>query len=163
MFKICLITLTLLGVACSTQLSAQSASDADQKSIEETYNAFMTAFEQGDAKPLGAWVADNVESIGPDGNIVRGRANVVAMYAQLFEFLKTLPKPTQSETKLVSKQTRYLATDLVLYTYVEEATRHFGDNVQVEKTAFSVTLRKTGSKWVVELITLTPVRATPGQ
>ena len=143
-------------------LQAQAISAADQKGIEECYNAFIAAFEKMDAAATGPWLTENAEQIVPTGEIIRGRANIVASMAGFMGFLKTQPKPDRTETKNVNSQSRYLAPDLILYTYTEESTQHFGDKSNTEKTSTSVLLRKVNSKWLAELIALTPVSAMPG-
>ena len=142
-------------------LQAQAISAADQKGIEECYNAFMAAFEKMDASSTGPWLTENAEQIVPTGEIIRGRANIVASMAGFMGFLKTQPKPDSTATKNVNAQTRYLAPDLILYSYTEESTQHFGNKSKTEKTSTTVLLRKVGSKWLADLITLTPVVAMP--
>ena len=159
MFKFFKFATLVLACSFAHSLSAQAISAADQKGIEECYNAFMAAFEKMDAAAIAPWLAENAEQITPEGNITRGRANVVANMAGYMAFLKSQPKPDKMEQKNVNTQTRYLSTDLILYTYTEEATVHFGDKANTQKTTTAVLLRKTGGKWLAELITLTPVKS----
>ncbi len=162
MTKIIQLAALLLTFSFAQNLQAQAISAADQKGIEECYNAFMAAFEKMDAAATSPWLTENAEQIVPTGEIIRGRANIVASMAGFMGFLKTLPKPDRTETKNVNSQSRYLAPDLILYTYTEESTQHFGDQSKTEKTSTTVLLRKVGGKWLAELITLTPVVAMPG-
>lgn len=143
-------------------LHAQTISAEDQKGVTECYDAFQSAFEHLDASGLGVWLTDNAEHIIPTGAIIRGRANVVASMTGYMEFLKTQPKPDSKETKLLAKQARYLAPDVVLYTYTEETTLHFGPKTQTEKMASSIVLHKNNGKWQADLIALTPVDTAPG-
>ncbi len=156
-------TTLLLAFSFAQNLHAQTVSAADQKGIEECYNAFTSAFEQSNASQMSAWMTDNVEHITPLGELVRGKNNVIAHFTKLFEFFKTLPKPDKTETKNTDWQNRYLANDLILATYTSTDTNHFGDKVQEDKMTMSVLLRKKGDKWVAELITLTPVTPMPVQ
>lgn len=160
MSNILKMTALLLAFCFAQNLQAQ-VSDADKKGIEECYNAFEAAFEKSDASTLGTWMTDNVEHISPLGEIVRGRANLVTYFTNLFAFLKTQPKPDKTESKNLNWQSRYLASDLILASYTTETTTHFGDKTQVEKMSFSVLLRKKDNKWLTELITLTPVTPMP--
>ena len=139
--------------------TAQTISAADQKGIDETYAAVAVVFEKMDASLLSPWLAENAEQIIPTGEIVRGRANVTANMAGYMAFLKTQPKADSEETKLVNRQLRYLATGLVLTTYTEEATKHFGGKAQTEKTTYALVFRNTNGKWLTELIAITPVVA----
>ncbi len=146
----------------SQNLQAQAISAADQKGIEECYNVFRSAFEKLDASSIGPWLTENAEQILPNGEIIRGRANIVANMAGFMGFLKTQPKPDRTEIKNANAQTRYLAPDLILYTYTEESTQHFGDKSNTEKMTNAVLLRKVGGKWLAELIALTPMVEMPG-
>ena len=156
-------TAALLLTLCFAQnLQAQAVSDADQKGVEECYNTFMTAFDKLDASGLGPWFAENAEHISPMGEIIRGRANLVTFYTNLFTFFKSQPKPDRYERKNSNRTNRYLAADLILATYTSEETSQFGDKVQTDSMSVAVLLRKSGGKWIAELITLSPVVAMPG-
>lgn len=147
----------LLCISFAPTLHAQTISAADQKGTEECYNAFMSAFDKLDASGLGSWFTENAEHITPMGEIVRGRANLVASFTNLFAFLKTQPKPDRAEHNNTAGQSRYLATDLILWTYTSEDVSHYGDKTMSEKMSVCVLVRKTGGKWLVELLSLTPV------
>ena len=152
----------LLLCCCFTQnLRAQSISTADQQGIEATYHAFMAAFEHLDAAAMGPLFTENAEVVSPMGEITRGRDNLVVMYTGLFNYFKSLPKPDRSEQQNTAWQSRYLAPDLILASYTEESTSYFGEKKKTEKMAQTVVLRKTGGKWLAELITLTPVISQP--
>lgn len=142
-------------------IHAQGISAADQKGVDACYNGFMAAFEKLDATNLGALLTENAEHITPDGNITRGRANVVAMMAGFMEFLKSQPKPDKATIKNVSSQGRYLADNIVLWTYTEENTMQFGSETKVEKTTTAVVLKKVNGQWLADLIALTPVVQMP--
>lgn len=151
----------LLCCCFALNLRAQTISTADQQGIETTYNAFMAAFEHLDATAMGPLFTENAEVVNPRGEIIRGRDNLVVMYTGLFNYFKSLPKPDRSERQNNGWQTRYLAPDLILASYTEVSTSYFGEKKNTEKLAQSVLLRKTGGKWLAELITLTPVMAMP--
>ncbi len=145
----------------SQTLQAQTISAADQKGIEACYNGFMSAFEKMDVTGIEALLTENAEQITPEGNITRGRANVVANMKGYMEFLKSQPKPDKFETKNLGWQNRYLAPDVILATYTEENTLSFGSQTKVEKTTTAVVLKKSNGKWLADLITLTPVVTMP--
>lgn len=148
----------------SCSLNAQTPiSAADQKGIEECYNAFMSAFDKTDASTLGPWFTENAEHISPMGDLVRGRTNLVTYYGNLFNFFKSQPKADKTERNNTNFQSRYLSTDLILSTYTSEDIRYFGDKKESSKMSASALLRKTGGKWLAELIVLTPVAPMPPQ
>jgi len=153
----------LLSVCFAQNLSAQAISDADQKGIEACYNAFMTAFEKMDASGLDSWLTENAEQITPLGEVVRGRANLLTNYQNMFAFFKSQPKPDRYERKTSDWSNRYLATDLILATYASEEITQYGDKTNSEKMSVAVLLRKKDGKWAAELITLTPVQPMPGK
>lgn len=140
---------------------AQSISTADQKGVEATYNTFLSAFERLDASNLSVLLTENAEQIIPEGTIVRGRNNVVASLSGYMAFLKTQPKPDKVDQQSTGMQSRYLAPDVILSTYIDETVLHFGDKTRVEKMATTVVLKKAGGQWLVELIALTPVVEMP--
>ena len=156
-------TATLLLTLCfAGNLRAQAVSDADQKGIQECYNAFMTAFEKMDASAISPWLTENAEQINPMGEIVRGHSNLVTHFGNLFNFFKTQPKADRFERKTSDWNARYLASDLILATYASEEITQYGDKTNTEKMSVAVLLRKKGDKWLAELITLTPVTPMPG-
>ncbi|MFN0173920.1 MAG: YybH family protein [Saprospiraceae bacterium] len=142
-------------------LQAQTISAADQKGIEACYTDFMSAFEKMDASGIEALLTEDAEQITPEGNLTRGRANVVANIKGYMEFLKSQPKPDKYETKNLGTQNRYLAPDVILSTYTEENTINFGNQTKVEKITTAVVLKKSNGKWLADLITLTPVVPMP--
>lgn len=151
----------LLALASSLQLHTQ-ISAADQKGVEECYNACMAAFDKSDANALCQWFADNAEHVSPLGEIVRGRDNLLPYYTRLFEWFKSMPQSDSHEFKVINWQARYLATDLVQVTYMEESITRTGDKTQSEKLSYGIVLHKTKGKWLIELLTMTPVQPMPG-
>ena len=152
----------LLTCLFALNLSAQTISDTDRQGIETTYKSFAAAFNQLDAAAMGPLFTENAEVITPMGEIVRGRANLVAMYTGLFNYFKSLPRPDRSEREILNRQEHYLAKDLILVSYTEVTTSFYGDKQQVDKMSQAILLRKTGDTWLAELVSLTPVMETPG-
>jgi len=74
--------------AASASTAAQDS--ASRKAIAEQANAFVTAFDRGDAKALGVFWTTDADYIGPDGRVLRGRDAIVVDYAELFEANKGL-------------------------------------------------------------------------
>jgi ketosteroid isomerase-like protein len=162
MKNILLTLLTCCAFAFFSQtLQAQTISDADQKGIMTCYNDFTAAIGKMDIAAIEALLTEDAEQITPEGNITRGRTNVVANMKGYMEFLKSLPKPDKFETKLLGMQSRYLAPGTILTTYTEENTLSFGSQTKVEKTTTAVVLKKMNDKWLLDLITLTPVVSGP--
>lgn len=144
----------------SFNLHAQ-ISAADEKGTKECYDACIAAFEKSDANALCQWFTDNAEHVGPMGDIVRGRDNLIAYYTHLFEWFSAMPKPDRTETKVTNMQSRYLATDLVQVTYTEDNIRYYSEKAESDKFSCAVVLRKTKGKWLIELLMMTPVQTMP--
>lgn len=156
------ILFALLALFCgvASPLNAQ-VSAADENGIRACYNAFQAAMEKGDFATIGNLLTENAEQIIPNGEIVRGRAKIVGSMKGYLEFMKTLPKPDRQETNLLDWQNRYLAPDLIMATYHETTTLHFGAQTKTENMANAVLLRKVNGQWLVELVALTPVVPMP--
>lgn len=157
MSKISKLATLLLTCFFALNLQAQSVSAADQQGVDACYKAVKTAFGQLDANAMGSLFMENAEVVSPMGEITRGRANIVTMYTGLFNYFKSQPKPDRYEQTNLFMQTRYLAKDLILATYTEQSDNYFGEKKDTGKMTFSIVLHKTGDKWLIELVTLTPV------
>jgi ketosteroid isomerase-like protein len=153
----------LLLTALCANTQAQTISEADQKGVEACYNGFVTAFEKLDPSGLGALLTENAEQIVPNGEITRGRNNVVASMAGYMEYLKTLPKPDAYDQKNVNWQSRYVTKDVIVSTYTEETTIQMGGKTTVEKQTNTIVLKKVGAQWLADLIAMTPVVDMPKQ
>jgi ketosteroid isomerase-like protein len=151
-----ILTLSLLALSLSSAF-AQTISAADKKAIDEMYANVAMAFEKSDPKLMEPFIAENAEQIIPTGEIIRGRANIVAGMAGYMGYLKSLPKPDRVEASHVNEQFRYLGTDLVLGTYTDITVKHFGDKTETEKMTNSIILRKVNGKWLTELIAIIPL------
>ena len=151
----------LLTCFFALNIQAQSVSTADQQGVEACYKTVQTALTQLDANAMGPLFMENAEVVSPMGEITRGRANLIAMYTGLFNYFRSLPKPDRHEQTNLFMQTRYLATDVILATYTEQTDNYFGEKKDTGKMTFSIVLRKTGGKWLIELVTLTPVISQP--
>jgi len=150
------IFFTLSFVALSLgSASAQNISAADQKGIEEVFAFMSSAFDKGDASGLASILSENAEQIIPTGEIIRGRANIVAGLTGYIAYLKSQPKADRFENKKINQQYRYLTPDYVVTTYIDENTSYFGDKIKVEKTTTSLLMHKVGGKWLTELVCLT--------
>jgi ketosteroid isomerase-like protein len=150
-----ILTLSLLALSLGSAF-AQTISAADKKAIDEIYATVAMAFQKSDPKIMEAMIAENAEQIIPTGEIIRGRANIVAGLAGYMAFLKSQPQPDRVEASRVNEQFRYLGADLVMDTYTEISVKHFGDKTETEKMTNAIIMRKTNGKWLTELIAIIP-------
>jgi uncharacterized protein (TIGR02246 family) len=65
--------------------SAKPAAGDDEKAIRATADAFVKAFDAGDAKAVGALWAPDAEYTDESGQSIRGRAAIEKEYADLFK------------------------------------------------------------------------------
>lgn len=81
-------TLLLLGSSKAAPPAVDEASA--QAAITQMANAFVEAFQKGDAKLLGTFWAPDADYRGLDGRLIRGRDAIVADYVELFKENKGL-------------------------------------------------------------------------
>src|SRR5262245_26414817 len=67
------------------------AESAEMAAVRKTADAFTKAFNSGDARAVAAFWTKTGEYVGPDGEAVRGRAEIEKSYV---EFFKNHPKAT---------------------------------------------------------------------
>ena len=61
-----------------------SADPADVKALHELHQAFLAAFNKGDAEAVAALYAPDGDSVRPAGQMTKGRAEIEKGYAKLF-------------------------------------------------------------------------------
>ena len=150
-----ILTLSIFALSLGSAF-AQTISAADKKAIDEMYANVAMAFQKSDPKIMEAMIAENAEQIIPIGEVIRGRANIMAGMAGYMGFLKSQPQPDRVEASHMNEQFRYLGTDLVLGTYIDVTVKHFGDKTETEKMTNSIILHKVNGKWLTELIAIIP-------
>jgi uncharacterized protein (TIGR02246 family) len=109
--------------------AAKSDSAADEKAIRATADAFVAAFDAGDAKAIGALFTPDAQYTDEDGQEFRGRAEIEQEYAGVF-------KSNRGATM----------------TVIIESIRMLGTNVAIEKGVAKVKPAKgeaTASRYTV--------------
>lgn len=148
----------LIFAVCS---AAFAQTPADDKAVVDVYNQAMKAFEKQDAQALTSLFTENAEHITPLGSIIRGKESLQAGYAGLFKMFAQMPKPDRSTREVVNQKNRYITPELLISTYTEKITSHFGTKSTVEELTSSVILSKKEGRWLIENLTLTPVAPVP--
>ncbi len=126
--------------AVTGSLHAQTTSIPEQKNIEQTAKAFVTAFDAGDAAAIAnLWTPDGQYSLG--GQTFEGRAAIKRQYEQLF---KANPG-AKMEIKINS--VRKLAPNLI----VEDGTASLRDPQGDHQSAsnYSVLHVKLDNQWLM--------------
>lgn len=93
---------------------AKSVTDLDL--LQSSAKEFEKAFNAGDAKALGALFAEKAEVVDEDGNLVEGRANIEARFAESF---KEFPK-ARTTVEIISL--RQLSPDVAVEDGISTVT-----------------------------------------
>jgi uncharacterized protein (TIGR02246 family) len=104
-----------VGVAIAQEKLTQPVNEApqrqaDQAAIRETSQAFAHAFEQGDAKTIGACFTQEGEYVDEDGKPIQGRAALAKAYADFFA------KRTELKAEAKTDSVRFLSKDTAVET-----------------------------------------------
>src|SRR5262249_46411847 len=67
------------------QTGSDEKNDADRQAIHQSAQAFIRAFNDGDAKAVAALWTEQAEFVDESGAILRGRAEIEKTYAELFK------------------------------------------------------------------------------
>jgi uncharacterized protein (TIGR02246 family) len=76
---------TLLAMTLGAQAQTPSGRAEDEKAIRAVVDAFVAAFDKGDAKAIAGLFTEAGEAIDVGGEAIRGRAELEAHYASRFE------------------------------------------------------------------------------
>jgi uncharacterized protein (TIGR02246 family) len=141
--------------AAKQKKAATSSADTDNRKadcagIQAQREAFLKAFERGDAEQVASFWTTDGELIGDDGSVYRGRAAIEKAYHELFG-----PKEKR-RAEIQRGSLRFLSKD----TAVEEG--HFKVRVgKAEPTTrrYSVLHVREGGKWLMALVREWPAEA----
>jgi len=104
-----------VSVVIAQEKLAQPAGDAQQRktdeaAIRETSQAFARAFEQGDAKTIGAFFTEQGEYVDEGGKPIKGRAALAKAYADFFA------KRPELKAEAKTDSVRFLSKDTAVET-----------------------------------------------
>ena len=138
-------------LALAAGLSAQPAAAAEpldkakeEAALQKNAEAFVEAFDSGDAKALAAFFTEDADLIDQDGRHIQGRKAIEAVYAKLF-----------SETKgaklfIRISSLRVVRPDLALEDGLTEVVP--GDGGPPSAARYSVVHVKQDGKWRLESV-----------
>jgi uncharacterized protein (TIGR02246 family) len=131
-----------VGVVIAQEKLTQPVGDApqrgtDEAAIRDASRAFARAFEQGDAKAIGAFFTAEGEYVDEDGKPIKGRAALAKAYADFFakrpelkaesktDSVRFLSKDTAVETGAFTVRAKDSPSDLSRYStlYVRQDGR----------------------------------------
>jgi uncharacterized protein (TIGR02246 family) len=116
----------------------------DDAAIRKGAEAFLKAFEKGDAKAVAAFWTEEGEYISDDGTTVRGRAAIEAAYA------KSFAKKKNVKLNITIESIRFPSKD----TAIEEgyAKLYKGDSDMPTSSRYSVLHVRDGGKWLMAVL-----------
>jgi uncharacterized protein (TIGR02246 family) len=126
--------------AAAAAAPALAANDADDKAIRATADAFVKAFNAGNAKAIGAeWAAD-AEYTDETGQQFHGAGEIERAYADLFK------EHPGAAVSITIDSIRFLGPDIALEKGIAKVTPAKGDSTAARYTV--VHARRDG-KWVM--------------
>jgi uncharacterized protein (TIGR02246 family) len=79
------IPLSSKAISQDTPVATPSAAEAELELLQASADEFVKAFNSGDAKAIGSLFVEKAEVVDEDGNLVQGRENIQARFAELFQ------------------------------------------------------------------------------
>ncbi|MCE9548239.1 MAG: SgcJ/EcaC family oxidoreductase [Planctomycetia bacterium] len=125
----------------SAESGPTTGSAADEKGIRATADAFVAAFNAGDAKAIGAMWATDAEYTDESGNVFHGRAEIEKEYADLFKEKHGLT------IALTIESIRFLGPDIAAEKGIAKVKSAGGDAESAAR--YSVIHARRGGKWVM--------------
>ncbi len=123
-----------------TRRSAAPRAD-DEAAIRGSDEAFLKAFNAGDAKALAATFTEDAEMIDEDGQIVEGRDAIAAQFAAAFE------ASPGARITLKTQSLKFLGPDTALVRGRAEVFAS-GKESEPEPSRYTVVFVKRGGKWL---------------
>ncbi|MDX2081117.1 MAG: SgcJ/EcaC family oxidoreductase [Terrimicrobiaceae bacterium] len=125
-------------------MSAQSADTAPQ-AIAQRGEAYVAAFNKGDAAAVAGFWAEDGEYVSPDGKVVRGRAAIRSLFDDFFSENKGLSLTIESESL------RVLGDDVALESGTTTVLPKAGG--APSSSRFANTWVRKGDQWLLAGVT----------
>ena len=149
------IALTSMGAQSHGADDARQSEAEAEAAITKLAEAYVAAFNKGDAKALGAMFAEEVEYTDEDGAITNGRAAVEALLERSFV------RNAGAQMTIQIESVRTLAPEVAVERGTTVVTSR--DGVQQTSAYKAVHVRKDGKWHIHELIESPAPAATPGE
>ena len=124
----------------SAQATASQEREPDVRAIADLLASFVKAYNQKDAKALGALFTPDAEIEDEDGDITRGRDAIVARFAE------TLAGSEAGTLAVNTESLRFLGTDLAIEEGTASLTVSAGAPPQTNR--YSVIYARQGGRWL---------------
>ncbi len=149
------ITLTLV-VFCAAGACAQEKGAVDignaEESIRQSLDAYVTAFNKGDAKSLATHWSEGGEYITSDGRKLRGRQELEA------DFSKYFAKSQGAKLELLETRITFMSPNVAIETGV---ARVFIPNQEAKDTEYEAIHIQTSGGWKLDSISEQELPASP--
>ena len=135
-------------------LAAQNDKSTDEKAVSALIESWLAAHNQGDARALAGFYAEDADFVGIDGQVVKGRDAVVAMYANVFAQLPG------NKAKISLSSRRFITPDTVVDDGKWEVIGVLPKGAPT-KGRYTTILKKQDGKWrILCARTMVPVTQT---
>lgn len=141
------------GVAPHAASAAPTAGNAEaEKEIRDADDAFVKAFNSGDAKAIAALFTEDAEAIDEYGAMVQGREAIEKVYESLFAVQKG------AKIAIVIDSLRMIAPDTAIETGRSRLT--VTEGAGAESSQFSAVLVKRDGRWLQTYVRELPEKLT---
>ena len=135
------------------QTTASQGKESDVRAITDLLASFIKAYNEKDAKTLGALFTSDAEIRDEDGDVTQGREAIVAHFAGIFK------ENGDTSLGVDADSLRFLGTDLA----IEEGTASLstGREMPPRTNRYSVIYARQGGRWLHALIRDEPPEDDP--
>lgn len=129
--------------AAATEAAADTLPDADIEALGKAAARFVEAYNKKDAEGVAALFLPNAEMMTRDGDVVRGRAEILARYTEIFE------GDDVPQVALEASEVRMVAPGVA----IEDGVIHFTDpdeSEPVKSISYSATqVKQADGSWLI--------------
>ncbi|MBK8967009.1 MAG: nuclear transport factor 2 family protein [Saprospiraceae bacterium] len=132
------------------QVQAQTA---DEQAVRKAYEEICQHYLNADAAKLCAFYTDDATSVAWNGQVIEGKANLLAATEEMLK----ADKPDPGTHKYQVESVRMINKDAAIAIVTLQGTSQMGDQVIAWKGINSVTFVRQGREWKVALEVSTPI------
>jgi uncharacterized protein (TIGR02246 family) len=136
-----LVAVTVLGIGLAQEKSGGKSTPNEQKAIREVAAAFTKAFNNHDAKGIGALFLPDAKVVTEDGDVVEGREAIAALFADQFN---DSPKST---VEVMVDSITFVGSDMAIEVGSTKTLPGPGEELDISK--YTVIHLKRDGKWLM--------------
>ena len=134
-------TIGLVLLALAGRIAAQGSAPADENAVRGHVDAWIAAWNKGDAQAIAQLVTEDWEDVSPDGTHTKGRAAFEQSLASMFARRQGTLRGSGTTVFV-----RFLTPDIAIASGTLTAT---GGAAEPEKGSWILIYVKQGGKWLV--------------